>query len=142
MQLYGIATMNKLKLNVCWITVLTWFLLGLKLLLPLGYLYAVSPNLSASPLLFLHLSRPSLIFRIMFTSPPHPLIMPGPLVPFVHLWHRDFAQKFFSVSPFWYTTRSSLITMHGQPGKTGGKDPLGKTPRVSTYEVRYSSSSS
>src|SRR5271168_2153215 len=62
MQLYGIATMNKLKLNVCWITVLTWFSLGLKLLLPLGYLYTVSPNLSASPLPFLHLSTLSLIF--------------------------------------------------------------------------------
>src|ERR1700678_3026017 len=69
MQLYGIATMNKLKLNVCWITVLTWFSLGLKLLLPLGYLYTVSPNLSAFPLPFLHLSTLSLIFQIMFTSP-------------------------------------------------------------------------
>src|ERR1700678_4005843 len=104
--------MSKLKLNVCLITVLTWFSLDLKLLLPSGYLYTVSPNLSASLLPFLHPSRLSLIFQIMFFSPLPLLTMAGPLVPFVHLWHLDFAQKFFLGSPFLYITTSSLITKH------------------------------
>src|ERR1700678_1853894 len=44
-------------------------------------------------------------------------------------------------------SRNPAVANNGHDGwrpmeKPGGQDPLGNTPRVSTYEVRYSSSSS